>query len=89
MKERLVSIRELSNILNIKEPTFRTYIDNYRFSKFITRAKIEHQNNRVKLVIKLNKQFAYKLCDFLRAKNKPEAIERLIEYFEGLENGNK
>lgn len=86
MKEVLVSTEELAKIVGISPPVLRTYLGNYRFSRFIFKTKL---GDRYKIAIRLNKQCAYKLCDFFRLHEREEAIQNLEQYFEERENGNK
>jgi len=86
MKEVFVSTEELAKITGVHSSTLRTYLGNYRFSKFITKTKL---GDRIKIAIILNKQCAYRLCDFFREHKKEYAIENLEKYFEDIKNGNK
>ena len=86
MREVLVSTEELAKITGVNPSTIRTWLCNYRFTKFITKTKI---GDRYKLGMKLNKQSAYRLCDFFRERNVEYAVNNLEKYFEELENGNK
>lgn len=86
MKEVFVSTEELAKICGVIPSTLRTYLGNYRFSKFITMTKL---GDRFKLAVKLNKRCAYALCDFFRLHGREDAIANLEKYFEDRENGSK
>lgn len=86
MKEVFVSTEELAKICGVTPSTLRVYLGNYRFSKFITNRKL---GDRIKVAIKLNKQFAYRLCEFFMKYKREDAVSNLERYFEEMENGSK
>ena len=86
MKEVFVSTEELAKICGIAPSNLRTYLGNPRFSKFVSKRKLE---DRFKIAIKLDKQCAYRLCDFFRERNREDVVTNLEKYFEERKNGNK
>lgn len=86
MKEVLVSVGELANIIGIDTSVLRPWLGNFRLSKFVTKAKL---GDRYKLAVRLNKCCAYRLCEVLMSHQRDEAIKRLEEYFEETKDDRK
>lgn len=83
MRDLFVSTEELSKITGINPSSLRTYLGNYRFTKFVDKVKL---GDRYKIAIKLNKQCAYRLCEFFMYYKREDAVKRLEKYFEEHEN---
>lgn len=86
MKEVFVSTEELAKICGIVPSNLRTYLGNPRFSKFVFKRKL---GDRFKTAIKLDRQCAYRLCDFFRERNRDDVVANLEKYFEERKNGSK
>lgn len=83
MGESLYSVADLSKITGVPVNTLHTYLGRFCFSEFRTK-KLD--TNRIKEVYKFNKNFAYRLCDFLGIMRRYDAVERLIEFCEKKED---
>ena len=75
--EDFKTLEELSKILNIKAPTIRSYLGNYRFSKFFFKIRVY---NKPRGVFKFNSDFVKQLANFLYIKKQRGAIRLLGEY---------
>jgi len=83
MGECLYSIRDIANITGMKINTVHTYLGRYCFADF---RKKQLVGNSIREVYRFNRQFVYRLCDFLRIVHKYDAVERLIEFCEKKED---
>ena len=86
MREELVSVDELSRITGLHASTLRPWLDTAQLCKYVSFAKL---NGRYKVAVKLNKRFAYRICEFFMKYGKEDAIARVEKYFEDRDNGSK
>ena len=64
---KYVTLEELRYMTGLCTATLRTYLQGYRFTKFIFYEKV---NNRTQMVYQYNKEFRDELKEFLRTKRK-------------------
>ena len=81
MKEKLCSITDLAVIAGLSKNRMYTFMGRYGFDEFRTICKRE---KRIVQMYKLNKRFAYKLCDLFATIGRQDCAERLIDYCESL-----
>lgn len=81
MKEKLCSIADLANIAGVSKNRMYAFMGRYGFDEFRTIGK---RKKRIIQMYRLNKKFAYKLCDLFETINRQDCIDRLIDYCESL-----
>lgn len=80
MNEKIMSIKEIAEIANIKSDTLRGYLARFTFNKY---AKYEKIKNYRQLCYTVNKDFIKDLCDFLELKQRYDCIKLLKDYMKG------
>ena len=70
MSSKIITLQELSSILNICTDTLRTWLQGYRFSKFYT-----------KKYIIFNKDFVNKMSEYLKLKRRHRLAKYLIDFY--------
>lgn len=70
MNSKIITLLDLSRIININKDTLRTWMQGYRFSKFYSKNCVE-----------INKEFVEKLSEFLVLKRKGWKVRQLEEYY--------
>ena len=78
MRETM-NLIQISKILDLNSNTVRTYLGNYRFSKYITKIK---DGARTKEVYKFNKSFIKELSQFLYLRQNFDALKLLTKFCE-------
>lgn len=74
MCNKLITIKELSMLIEAKTDTVRTWLDGYRFDKF----KVFINTYKF---YKFNKEFLDVFCDFLWLKKKEKYIKIVKNYY--------
>lgn len=70
MSSKIITLQELSKILNISTDALRTWLQGYRFTKFYTRKHII-----------FNKDFINEMSEYLKLKRRHGLAKYLIDYY--------
>lgn len=78
MKEKLVTYEDLSRVTGLSLSTFRTYLGNFRFDKYVKYAQINAHSRKCFL---FNKDFLNEISEFLWLRRQARVIKCLQNYY--------
>ena len=78
--ERIITGKDLADILGIAYETVKVYMDGYRFTKYAVKIQKREKRNGICTGYKFNQYFINELKDFFEITNKKKQLKNLDKY---------